>query len=258
MVAFVHRHLACLGKNAVFVLLMRRYSRWYREGSVAKVRYGYAKGLLWKRYKRYVNGYWRGDYELPIQKAVFANLKPAGTFFDVGASAGFFTLLAGRCVGGSGKCVALEPVPDNITAIQAQIELNGMTQCHVVEAAVSKEAGWAEFAINPVSPAMGHLGNCSGRQPAFNVRLTTLDQIFSDWGPPDLVKLDIEGAEALALEGGQALLQACHPKWIVEVHGQTQDVRVTHLLSTYGYHLSEVEDAGARGGDVYPRHIMAI
>src|SRR5690349_4263474 len=101
--------------------MVARYLRWranrYKEGSIVRIKHGYAAGFLWVRSHRYVNGYWIGHYELSIQRAITTLLKQGDTFWDLGANAGFFTLVAARLVGFEGKCVAFEPEPINYATI---------------------------------------------------------------------------------------------------------------------------------------------
>src|SRR5688572_25684309 len=105
------RLIETLGKVPLLSQALRWYARRHPEGSVVTIKSGEAAGFKWKRHHRYVNGYWLGQYELPLQQALKRELKPGDTFFDVGANAGFFTLIAARLVGPTGKCVAFDPAP---------------------------------------------------------------------------------------------------------------------------------------------------
>src|SRR6188472_1682389 len=80
-----------LGRLPGIGRMLRRLARSYPEGSVTTIRAGDAAGMRWKRYHRYVSGYWLGIYEPEIQKALAVHLRPGGVFYDVGANAGFFT-----------------------------------------------------------------------------------------------------------------------------------------------------------------------
>src|SRR5581483_2433575 len=102
-----------LGRVPILGSALRSLARRYREGSVVTIKHGEAAGFRWKRHHRYLNGYWIGQYELEIQAALKRELRAGDTFFDVGANAGFFTLLASRFVGTEGKCVAFDPLAMN-------------------------------------------------------------------------------------------------------------------------------------------------
>jgi ribosomal protein L11 methylase PrmA len=118
------RLLSSLGRLPLAGRLLRGFAGHYVEGSVVRIRSGLAAGYLWERHHRYVNGYWTGQYELPIQEALQRELKAGDTFFDVGANAGFFTLVAARLVGQKGSCVAFDPSAENAASIRRQIELD--------------------------------------------------------------------------------------------------------------------------------------
>src|SRR5688572_31553432 len=107
-----------IGKVPLLGPALRRMAHRYPEASVVEIGSGLAAGYRWKRHHRYVNGYWLGHYELRIQEALRAYLKPGQTIFDVGANAGFFTLVAARLVGPGGKVVAFDPPPENQESIR--------------------------------------------------------------------------------------------------------------------------------------------
>src|SRR5437667_8053089 len=121
--------LEMVGRVPVVGSALRRIARRYPEGSVVEIRSGAAAGYRWKRHHRYVNGYWLGHYELEIQDLLKQELESGDTFFDVGANAGFFTLVAAKLVGQSGRCVAFDPSPENDQSIREQLELNRLSNC---------------------------------------------------------------------------------------------------------------------------------
>src|SRR5260221_11618282 len=121
-----------VGRLPLISSCLRWYASHYVEGSVIRIRQGHAAGFLWKRHHRYVNGYWIGHYEFPIQEALKRELKLGDTFYDVGANAGFFTLVAARLIGPQGKCVAFDPSPDNYASVTEQIQLNSLNNCTAV------------------------------------------------------------------------------------------------------------------------------
>src|SRR5882672_9992409 len=83
--------------------LLRWWARRYREGSVVSIARGSAAGMKWRRHHRYVNGYWIGIYELPLQRAIARELESGNVFYDVGANAGFFSVLGATRVGQTGR-----------------------------------------------------------------------------------------------------------------------------------------------------------
>src|SRR5262249_30228384 len=150
---------------------------------------------------RYVNGYWIGHYEFSIQEALKRELKLGHTFYDVGANAGFFTLVAAGLVGSQGKCVAFDPSPDNYTSITEQIQLNALNHCTVVKQAIADFTGRAKFFFAMPGSAQGHLGESRNGEQHVEVEVTTFDEACGRFGKPDFIKMDIEGAEVKALQG---------------------------------------------------------
>src|SRR5438445_8148604 len=190
-----------VGKVPVVGSALRRLARRYPEGSVVEIRSGVAAGLRWKRHHRYVNCYWLGHYELEIQELLKQELKAGDTFFDVGANAGFFTLVAAKLVGPGGKCVAFDPAPDNDRSIREQLELNSLSNCTSVQKAIGARAGTASFAFSAPGSAMGHLGSAQNEEQTLEVQVMTLDEAAREFGRPNFIKLDVEGADIEAMLG---------------------------------------------------------
>jgi FkbM family methyltransferase len=236
---------------------LRRLARRYPEGSVVDIRSGIAAGFRWKRHHRYVNGYWLGHYELDIQELLAQELAAGQTFFDVGANAGFFTLVAAKLVGPGGKCVAFDPAPDNDRSIREQLELNSLTNCVSVQKAVGSQAGTATFAFSAPGSAMGHLGSAANGEQSLQVQVITLDQAAKEYGRPDFIKLDVEGADIEAMQGAAGLLKEARPRWLIELHGETCEKEVGRILREANYEILDL-----RGGKIMPgarlsRHILA-
>ena len=70
----------------------------------------------------------KGIYEMPIQRTIAGSLDDGDCFYDVGANIGFFSLIAARRVGETGKVYAFEPVHRNAAGIERSAELNGFAE----------------------------------------------------------------------------------------------------------------------------------
>jgi FkbM family methyltransferase len=155
------------------------------------------------------------------QKFLATRLRPGDVFYDLGAHIGFFSLLAARLVGPTGRVVAFEPSPLNAAQLERNIELNGFTNVTLVEAAVSSEAGFAQFdpANDRVAARLTGHGE-SARDALLSVRTISIDGWRAETGFPDpgLIKIDVEGAEIAALQGALGVIQASRPVLLVEVH----------------------------------------
>jgi FkbM family methyltransferase len=199
-------------------------------------------------------GYALGTSE-PLIQDVFAEHVPSGgVVWDVGANIGFYSLIAARIVGERGKVIAFEPLPDNQQAILRNVELNGIGNVALVPVALSEEEGEADLEIHD-SPTWAKLdtsGDTSFKRDAaasgtVRVKLTTLDVQLATLPPPQLVKMDIEGAEVAALRGARKLLGECRPTLICELHGT--NAAVVELLRAHDYDVIAVESP-----EVAPEH----
>lgn len=253
----IEKLICLIGNLPVIGQILRFFARRYTEGSVVTIGYGYAAGYKWKRSHRYVNGYWVGHYELPMQEAIVRELASGDIFFDVGANAGFFSLVAAKRVGGSGKCVAFEPLPDNAKNILEQITLNELKYCFVTEEALSSQDGTANFCFDVPGTSTAHLGFVKKGERTVSVKTNTLDNAIQRWGVPALIKMDIEGGEIDALNGASALLKQYSPKFLIELHGPECEKEVRRILSNVGYHFFELSGKRIEVSEPLTHHVLA-
>ena len=228
-----------LGKIPLLNLLLRTIARIYVEGSIVTIRSGVAAGYKWKRHHRFVNGYWLGIYELPLQQTLVRELRNGDVFYDVGANAGFFSLIGARCVGDNGRVFAFEPLPSNAEAVEDIFATNNLTNCHLIRAAVTNHNGEVSFSSSDDS-STAHITSVSRRvkTETFNVPALTLDEFTQKFPLPSLIKIDVEGAELLVLRGAEKLLRGSNPpKLIIEVHTKDNDDGLWAFLLSMGYHL---------------------
>jgi FkbM family methyltransferase len=197
--------------------------------------------------------YVTGEYE-PATGAVIAELlKPGQTFVDVGANAGYFALLASRTVGESGRVYAFEPIPSVRDDLMVNAELNGMTNIEIRGEALADRAGQAQFFVGPED----HKGTSSLRalpvaSQTVTVQTARLDDLVSTGRRVDMVKIDVEGAEYLALLGMEACLRRHRPDLVVEVTDSYLRVlghsagELCAYLATFGYQMYAIEHGGLR------------
>jgi FkbM family methyltransferase len=198
-----------------------------------------------------------GIYELHIQEAILAHLGRGDVFYDVGGHYGYFSLLGGRRVGPSGQVYTLEPLPENAAKIEQALAANRIGNITLLPVAAADRAGVAELHLtadgNSTTPSL--LGSAHDR--VLRVPTTTLDALRAERRAPALIKLDVEGAESLVLQGAQEVLaQRPAPAWIVEIHSAENDRDVRRIFAEHGYHLRSLVSY-ARNKGPYPRHIFA-
>jgi len=254
------RLLASLARLPLVGSTLRRLARGFPEGSVTAIRSGPAAGLRWRRWRRFVNGYWAGTYELGVQLALVAHLRPGATFYDVGASAGFFTVLGARLVGPDGHVVACEPLPANAAVVREQVAQNGFgDRVAVEEVALSRAEGEARFLVpthgsgRVLLDVMEVMDVMEVTPTSITVRLATLDALADRYGPPDVVKMDVEGAEADVLAGAGRVLATRRPVLLIELHGDEQPALVKQVLDRHGYSVCDLDGHPVTSPDLPPR-----
>ena len=183
------------------------------------------------------HGCWLGSYEYEKQRLFERTVKEGFTVFDVGAHVGFYTLLASALVGATGKVFAFEPLPRNLRYLREHLRRNHVVNVSVVEAAVSDRSGFAFFEEGK-GHSTGHLAP-GGR---LRVRTVTLDELVFQDGlpPPNCIKIDIEGAEMLALTGAQSLLSNYRPSIFLATHGHEIHRECCRFLASLKYELRSI------------------
>lgn len=187
------------------------------------------------------HGCWLGSYEYSKQK-VFCRVVTAGDIvYDLGAHAGYYSLLASTLVGPAGMVYAFEPLPDNVARIKKHLAVNQVANCVLIEAAVSCSEGSGTFSPGPNSLS-GHLSRDQSAA-TLPVRLVTLDALVKAGAirPPRVIKCDIEGAEYEALVGGEATIRACKPAIFLATHGPEVHRHCCDLLAAWNYRLESLD-----------------
>ncbi len=143
-------------------------------------------------------------------------LKPAMNVLDIGANIGYYTVIAGKLIGPTGKVFAFEPEKTNATILKKNLAINKLSNVVVEEQAVSDTVGERTFFLAENNKGAHAFVNNRNTNEKIIVKTDTVDHALSKYGSPkiDIIKMDIEGAEVLALEG---MLQtiACNPELII-------------------------------------------
>jgi FkbM family methyltransferase len=192
--------------------------------------------------------YWLGTYEPQLQAAVEELVRPGMVAYDVGANIGYVSLLLARAVGEGGRTYAFEALPANLARLRANLALNPIGgRVQVIEAAVVDKTRKVSFLVGP-SGGMGKAKGSAGREKytyeeTLKVQGLSLDQFFYDTGhpPPQVVKMDIEGGEVLALPGMQRILSEARPLTLLELHGGEAAKAAWETLSNAGYRICEMK-----------------
>mgnify|MGYP001182247361 CR=1 FL=1 len=160
-----------------------------------------------------------GIYEPHVTSAVKQLLRKGDTFVDVGANIGFFSVLAAHIVGPQGRVIAVEPMDANVQLLYASIRRNGFRHVEVHPFAASDHSGLLPMATGfGTSNAQVMLGLEDSETHALFAQARMLDEMLSGLDRVDLLKIDIEGHELLALKGFADGLARHRPRLLTEFH----------------------------------------
>lgn len=145
-------------------------------------------------------------------------LKSGDVFFDIGGNKGDFSLLASGLVGPQGRVFCFEPHPENAAWIRRSVQKNQFANVEVVEACVCDAPGTIALQVGAKSGS--HSIRKNPRRKSIECAAVSIDQMVRDHQLPrvDLMKIDIEGAEAIALAGAHETVAAFRPPMLIDVH----------------------------------------
>jgi FkbM family methyltransferase len=184
------------------------------------------------------HGAWLGILERYKLTRFIKRLRPGMTVWDIGANVGLYTLPSAHAVGPTAHVYAFEPLPRNLGYLHQHIALNHLANVVIVPAAVGDSRGFLRMAEGN-SPSEFHVDPLGD----IIVPAIVLDDWLAEMGssPPDLVKIDIEGAENAVLRGGAHTFSKHRPPIYLALHGERQRQECGALLSDWGYRLASLE-----------------
>jgi len=200
--------------------------------------------------KVYFFGHYHERYEAALVARV---LDPGEVFWDVGANIGYFSLVAAAAVGERGEVAAFEPGAAALARLQENVSLNPDKKGQNIrifnlaaadadgEAVLYRREGIADSSASLYTGAAGAAGGETCTTVA-------LDRFLKKEGlrPPDLIKLDVEGAELAALQGAAAILADFRPLLLVEMEEKNlqaagaSKAAIQAFLRDYGYRAAHL------------------
>jgi FkbM family methyltransferase len=157
--------------------------------------------------------------------AFLRELRTGDVVWDVGSFVGIFSLFASKAVGSSGKVYAFEPEPHTSALLQRNCELNSAHNVKIVNAALSDTDGGGEiFSANEGANAIHSLkpGGATASK-GLSIKLRRGDSLVNavEADVPNVIKMDIEGAELLAFKGLKETLAKPACRFVfLELHHQ--------------------------------------
>ncbi len=141
-------------------------------------------------------------------KIVKKYVKKGMTVVDAGANIGYYTLLLSRLVGPKGLVHAFEPGKENFELLKKNVELNKYKNTKLNRAALSNKEGAIKLYLSETNPQDHRIVKDKETRKFEKVSAVTLDKYFGKKNNVDFIKMDIQGAEILALEGAKKILSS--------------------------------------------------
>jgi FkbM family methyltransferase len=235
-----------------------------RQGLAKRVR-----RLLWRWLRREFEVEWIAGLRLELlpgnetSRAIFVTgryepnefsvlqkvLRPGMTFVDVGANMGLYSLFAAKKVTAQGRVLAIEPSSREYEILSRNIKRNHLANIRALNIAASDRQGAAELLVAPLKNAghntLGEFGYGTALERKERVPTERLDDIVRQEGLErvDVIKMDVEGAEMLALRGAADTLRRFQPLLLLEVsdrtlqHQGSSSRKLLNFLAAEGYQL---------------------
>ncbi|HWB19671.1 MAG TPA: FkbM family methyltransferase [Phycisphaerales bacterium] len=167
--------------------------------------------------------------------------------WDVGANVGIFTFAAAYLAGSEGEVTCFEPDAWLVILLRksAQMMSPGRASVEVVPTALSEAIGLVKFNIARRGRAASHLAGvgrvqAGGERETVTVPAVTLDWVMKQRAAPNVLKIDVEGAENMVLRGAKELLASARPTIVCEV-GRELMSEVGGILKTNGYEITDLD-----------------
>jgi FkbM family methyltransferase len=212
------------------------------------IKKGHGKGLIWTHEISDLR-YLTGDYEPEIAQYISLKASDGFSFIDIGANAGYYSLLAASKVKDDSQVIlAIEPMEQNIVQIKNHIALNKLSHIKVLPFAVSDSNRELEFSATDNLAANTYNSESAFFQnaPKIKIQAKSLDTICTDYTFKKLLlKIDVEGAEADVLKGASHILETTRPEIILathECHVKGVEQTCLKILHEAGYRCSVIDD----------------
>ena len=194
------------------------------------------------------------QYERSALAAVAKHVRPGATAYDIGANLGLYTMPLLQLVGSAGYVYGFELNPVCVHFLQATVRGAGHTNCSIFPVALGDTDGSLMATINYGSTAIGitsvspffaaKLG-CQVTVPC--LRLDGLIERFSP-RPPDFIKIDVEGAEAMVVTGMEETLARLRPILLIELHGRGAAQATLERLERFQYTIEDLQSSRRADG----------
>jgi FkbM family methyltransferase len=185
-----------------------------------------------------------GIFEAAVIEYVIENLTDVEQFVDIGANVGFYSILFAMHSDDESEVHAFEPLSRNLLRFEQNISENNVTSVNIHEVALSDRHGTVELQVSDKHPGESSLSAnpvSSTRSRTVEVETKPFDDVTNRGIHPEVMKIDVEGAEYKVLDGARGYLSSHSPDLLLELHPERlrqfgDDVSdIQNLLSDVGY-----------------------
>lgn len=232
----------------VIAPLQRALIRRFMEGREFEhvVDAGPARGLRYPVRLPEDKGIWTGTYEFAFANALKSAIRPGDVCYDIGGWRGYFSAV--MAMSGAASVKIFEPLPENCAQIRRMLAMNPDLPIELLQLALGTEPGDAEFVVMDQT-SMGKLSTSSFQVSQSSgtripVRVESIDALVAGGHlpPPDMAKLDVEGAECMVLRGALETLRTARPTLLIEAHSPQLRDECLSILQPLGYDVAVLDD----------------
>lgn len=191
----------------------------------------------------------RAAFDLMLVSRLY--VKEGACVWDIGSNQGIFSACAAYKAGPNGKVYSLEADPRYSALQNRSFAFMPKTYApvRVLCAAAAEATSLMRLAVSRQGHTRSHLAGIQGQQACQTesfqeVVAVTLDFLLEHWPAPDVVKIDVEGAEAFVLEGANRLLSEVAPIFYIEVSDQNSNA-VSECFRRHGYDIFKLKADGS-------------
>ena len=214
-----------------------------------------------------------GCWEPAVTNFVLKNIHPGDTVVEIGANIGYYTTLLGKCVGSTGRVYAFEASDEAFSLANLSVKINNLSERVKLEQACitdveGKEVNFSHLISNSNVCFRTNIGENgillpeeASRQDSIKLYTSTLDAKLSNV-KADWIRMDIEGAEILALHGAKNLIKNSPSlkiimEWNLPLLKRLSNVRqFIYEMHLQGFHFFSILDDGDLGPELSEKELI--